>query len=84
MTSIGLLEATEWKRILETPDATLESRLKAIYGPDPSVAEGRRALLETAVATFIDRYGGNRQVLISRAPGRILSLIHNSEPTRPY
>lgn len=76
MTSIGLLEATEWKRILETPDATLESRLKAIYGPDPSVAEGRRALLETAVATFIDRYGGNRQVLISRAPGRI-NLLGN-------
>lgn len=76
MSSIGLLTASEWNKRIDQADPDLENRLRTIYGPDSTVLEGRRALLRQAVSAFIDSYDANREILISRAPGRI-NLLGN-------
>ncbi len=76
MTSIGLLEASEWQSRLEQNTPDLKTRLQTIYGPDSAIQDGRRRLCLQAVSTFIDHYGSERGILISRAPGRI-NLLGN-------
>ena len=76
MKSIGLLKASEWRSRLKEGDPNLRARLEGIYGPDATILEGRRNLYLRAVSTFIDSFGADRKILISRAPGRI-NLLGN-------
>ena len=76
MTSIGLHKAAEWQKRLDQTDPIVDQRLQAIYGPNPDVIEARHKLLREAVSTFVESYGSDREILISRAPGRI-NLLGN-------
>lgn len=76
MSKIGALTAGDWLSRLTTKDAAVLSRLERIYGPDAALRDTRLNLYTRAVESFIERFGDARNILISRAPGRI-NLLGN-------
>ncbi len=61
---------SQWLARLEHPDDAFRSRLREVYGRDPSVIDARVALIRRVVQTFLARFG-DMPVALFRAPGRI-------------
>ncbi|MDA0746341.1 MAG: hypothetical protein O2954_07465 [bacterium] len=76
MPPLGTLQAKTWLAELKTQTPRILARLQEIYGHDPDILEPRHKLYVKALETFIQAYGEDREVLISRAPGRI-NLLGN-------
>jgi N-acetylgalactosamine kinase len=54
----------------------VDARFTALYGEDPETLESRKMLVLRALDTFGRKYGQDRSVIVSRAPGRI-NLLGN-------
>ncbi|MEE2754765.1 MAG: galactokinase family protein [Candidatus Latescibacterota bacterium] len=76
MSEIGQSAAGSWRSRLKFNDPKVTSRLLHLYGKDTTILESRRLILQQAVNTFIEVYGPDREVIVSRAPGRI-NLLGN-------
>ena len=61
----------EWLNFLRSGDARLRELLRSLYGPDPTLQETRRKLIVRTVELFAQCHGGDRDIVITRAPGRI-------------
>ncbi|NSW90273.1 MAG: NTP transferase domain-containing protein [Firmicutes bacterium] len=61
----------EWIWLFENKDKDLMACLTDIYGNDESLINERREIYLKVLRLFAERYGRNRKVVISRAPGRI-------------
>ena len=73
---IGEQSAAAWLKRLESGDAKIETRLTQLYGEDSETRESRKMLMLRAVNTFVRAYGPDRNIIVSRAPGRI-NLLGN-------
>ena len=76
MSEIGQRSAVAWQSQIQSNDTGIAARLVEIYGDDSAILESRRILLLRAIDTFIGSYGPDREVIVSRAPGRI-NLLGN-------
>jgi len=66
----------EFLQEFETSDTRILNRLREIYGDDEPILESRRMVFLRALEGFATHYGQEREVIISRAPGRI-NLLGN-------
>ena len=60
-----------WRQALEQGPARMSEMLAEIYGDDPKLIEDRRRTYQQMLAAFAEVYGGDRRVLVCRAPARI-------------
>ncbi|HAA74710.1 TPA: hypothetical protein DCE37_06295 [Candidatus Latescibacteria bacterium] len=74
--SLGAQNASTWIERLQSDDPEIRARFADLYGEDAETIEGRKMLVLRALETFVSQYGGHREVVISRAPGRI-NLLGN-------
>jgi len=63
--------AGQWLRMVRTNPPALRRAMSQIYGPDESLLGERRKALTSLLATFVKRFGAQRQAVLARAPGRI-------------
>ncbi len=63
--------AGEWLRILQTNSSSLQHILTEIYGSDEALREERRSTFLGVLEEFVRRFGLERPVVLTRAPGRI-------------
>lgn len=63
--------ASRWLTMLEKNTAAVKKRLADLYGDDPSLVDARRRAMIEVVRAFGDTYGGDREMILCRAPGRI-------------
>ncbi len=61
----------EWLNFLRTDSPQLRALLRSVYGPDRGLQETRRRLIIRTVELFAQCYGEDRDVVITRAPGRV-------------
>ena len=61
----------EWIRIFEANSSSLRQTLTQIYGSDLELLEERRSAFLRVLEEFTRRYGLERRVVLTRAPGRI-------------
>jgi N-acetylgalactosamine kinase len=59
-----------WLRMFENMPASLRGYLERIYGDDSAYLEDRRRAYLAALAGFAERFGPDRSVVLTRAPGR--------------
>lgn len=76
MSRIGAKSVSEWIHLLQSDHEDVCRRLVDLYGEDEETLASRRMLILRALDTFANRYGNDRPVIISRAPGRI-NLLGN-------
>jgi len=84
MAQIGKMIAQNWQTHLATPDHIIEQRFIEIYGNTPEIRQSRYPLYQKALDTFIQAYGPNQEIIISRAPGRINLLGNHIEHRGGY
>ena len=66
-----LKTATEWIALFEKFPPRLRACLAKLYGNNSASLAGRRAAILEVLGLFAARYGGDREVVIARAPGRV-------------
>lgn len=62
---------SEWIDLFENSGESLNTCLAEIYGKDESLITERKAAYVKVLGLFSEKYGAERRVVISRAPGRI-------------
>jgi len=67
----ALKPASEWRRLFADQDPLILGFMERTYGPAPDLCAEKREEFLKALDQFIDTYGGDRPVLISRSPGRV-------------
>jgi N-acetylgalactosamine kinase len=70
-TVTGYKTVSEWIALFEHGDEQLSSCLADIYGIDEKLTEERKQAYLKVLRLFAEKYGVQRQAIISRAPGRI-------------
>ncbi len=73
---IGAMACAEWLNMIKDSESGLQERLVEIYGDDALILEDRKMIFLRALEGFATQFGGDREVVISRAPGRI-NLLGN-------
>ena len=66
-----LKPARQWLTILDRPPAELYRRLGQLYGRDETLIASRREAMGRVVKAFAKRCGGDREMILCRAPGRV-------------
>ncbi|MBD3182715.1 hypothetical protein GF312_10505 [Candidatus Poribacteria bacterium] len=61
----------EWLRLFNNPDQDFSKRLVELYGNNKDFIDTRRSLIIRALEHFAQVYGPDKDVTITRAPGRI-------------
>ena len=84
MPQIGKLTAQNWQNNISGPDQTIAQRFIEIYGNDPEIHQSRYPLYKKALDTFVNAYGADQEIIISRAPGRINLLGNHIEHRGGY
>ena len=84
MSQIGKINAATLQNQLNNNDANLKQRLASIYGQDDILLQSRLPLYKLALNTFVQAYGPDQEVIISRAPGRINLLGNHIEHRGGY
>ena len=74
---IGAMACAEWLNMIKDSESGLQERLVEIYGDDAAILEDRKMIFLRALEGFAAQFGGDREVVISRAPGRINLLGHH-------
>jgi len=76
---IGIRSAGNWLESVRERESFLVERWQSLYGDSEAVIASRAALYTGALETFIQHNGSERDVLISRAPGRVNLLGNHIE-----
>lgn len=84
MSQIGTINAATLRNNLNNKEEHLTKRLTDIYGNDAAILTSRLPLYEQALNTFVQAYGSDQEVIISRAPGRINLLGNHIEHRGGY
>jgi N-acetylgalactosamine kinase len=66
-----LKPASAWIALFERFPPKLRAHLATLYGDDSASLDERRAAILATLKLFAARYGKDREVIISRAPGRV-------------
>ncbi len=76
MNQVGELTVSIWLQQFRSDTNDVLARLIELYGDDVEVNNSRKSLILKALDTFAKTYGSDRNVIVSRAPGRI-NLLGN-------
>ena len=76
--------AAQWLKLFADSPPALGKALVEIYGTDETLLAERRKMYVKVLQLFIKRYGAQREVVISRSPGRINLLGRHVEHRGGY
>ena len=71
LTKRKLKPACQWLAILDRPGSELNRHLIGLYGRDETLLSSRRKAMGRLVRAFAKRHGGDREMILCRAPGRV-------------
>jgi len=71
ISSSMLKPVNQWLNLFENSSSQVMEKMRDIYGHDSELVEERRKAYIDTLLAFREKYGSDREVVISRAPGRV-------------
>jgi N-acetylgalactosamine kinase len=65
------MSAASWREVLRTQRTAVQAALAEIYGDASSLISSRQTMLAGLLEVFAASFGGDRPVVVVRAPGRV-------------